>query len=537
MKLNQPIEQRTNRKFLKVGIVDLIATRPTGKLFAKLVNPNYASIMPQVVAVWVEQMGHEAHFVTYTGFENLYSELPDDIDILFISAFTQAAFLAYSISNIYRKRNVVTVLGGPHARAYAEDAKDYFDYVIGLTDRTIIHDLLQDFSPHPNEGVVLNAEYHPRELPGVRERWKFIQQNLDKSRIIHVVPIIGSFGCPYRCSFCVDSEVDYQTLPYDQIREDLKFLQEKPNPPIVAWYDPNFGVRFDDYMEIIESVVKSGTLRFSAESSLSLLSEPHLKRLNKNNFLVMSPGIESWFEFNDKSKQSRNVGLEKVESVAEQARLISHYIPYVQTNSIFGLDSDDGQEPFDLTKRFVELAPGVYPNYLVLTSFGNAAPLNHQYQLEERVIDIPFPFLDGYSISNVRFKNYSYVEFYNNLIDLVRFSFSSRMVWKRFRANKHSFPRWMNLLRTISSDKGGGARKLVEIRNHFATDREFEAFYSGVSIKPPTFFLNKIKEGMGSFYDQLPPKVLEYLERGEPEPNPRIFNFSNKVVQAVEPST
>ena len=177
--------------------------------------------MPQVVAVWIEQMGHEVYLVTYTGFEDLRHELLHDIDIIFISAFTHAAFLAYSISNLFRKQNVVTVLGGPHARAYAEDAKNYFDYVVGLADKALIRDLLRDFSPNSREGVILSAKQQPQTLPGVRERWKFIRQTLDKTRFIHVVPIIGSLGCPYKCNFCIDSQVDYQTLPYDQIHEDL----------------------------------------------------------------------------------------------------------------------------------------------------------------------------------------------------------------------------------------------------------------------------------------------------------------------------
>jgi hypothetical protein len=509
---------------LKVGIVDLIEKQPTNTLYAKIVNPNYTSIMPQVVAVWIEQMGHEVYLVTYTGFEDLRHELPHDIDIIFISAFTHAAFLAYSISNLFRKQNVVTVLGGPHARAYAEDAKNYFDYVVGLADKALIRDLLRDFSPNPREGVILSAKQQPQTLPGVRERWKFIRQTLDKTRFIHVVPIIGSLGCPYKCNFCIDSQVDYQTLPYDQIHEDLIFLQEQPHPPKVAWYDPNFGVRFQEYMDVIESAVQPGTLVFLAESSLSLLSEPHLQRLKKNNFLVMLPGIESWFDFNEKSKQRKNIGLEKVKAVAEHVNLITHYIPYVQANFIFGLDSDTGPLPFELTKRFINLAPGVYPNFSMLTAYGNSAPLNYQYQVEERVIDIPFPFLDGYSALNVRLKNYSYLEFYEYMIDLVKFTFSPGMIWKRFKANKHPITRWMNLLRGISSEKGSGGN-YAEIRNRFATDRKFQAFYSGESMKPPSFYQKKIKIGLGPFYDHLPAKVLNYLKRGEPAPNSRISNM------------
>jgi hypothetical protein len=510
-------------KPLKVGIIDLVARQPTKSIYSRIVNPNYTSLMPQVIAVWVEQLGHEVHYISYTGFEDLYRELPQDIDLLFISTFTQNAFTAYSISNLFRQRNVITILGGPHARAYAEDAQYHFDYVLGLTDRELIRNLLEDFSQHLEEGVFLSAPRQLESVPGIRERWKFAQKNLAKTRLVHVVPTIGSLGCPYKCSFCIDSQIDYQPLPYDQIREDLTFLQSQDRPPIVAWYDPNFGVRFNDYLNLIESVVPPGKMAFGAESSLSLLSEENLKRLKKNNFIVMLPGIESWFDFNEKSKQRKSYGLDKVKSVAEQVNMVLRYVPYVQVNFIFGLDSDSGDEPFELTKKFVDLAPGAYPNLAMITSFGNSAPLNSQYQAEGRVIDIPFPFLDGNSGLNVRPKHYSFVEFYDRMIDLAAYSCSPRRIWRRFQANKHPLPRWMNLLRAFFSVKGGGGN-YSEIRHRLSSDHEFQAFYSGESMRPPAYYQKKIQASLGPFYHHLPQRTLDYLKYGESAPNPRISN-------------
>jgi hypothetical protein len=40
---------QTHRKPVKIGIPDLIAKKPTYSLYAKMMNPNFASIMPQVV--------------------------------------------------------------------------------------------------------------------------------------------------------------------------------------------------------------------------------------------------------------------------------------------------------------------------------------------------------------------------------------------------------------------------------------------------------------------------------------------------------
>lgn len=120
---------------LKIGIIDLVARRPTKRLYGRVMNANLASIMPQILAVWCEEEGHDVTLVCYTGREDIAEEVPDKCDIVFIGAFTQAAQLSYALSALCRSRGAVTVLGGPHARCYPEDAAKYFDYVLGFTNR------------------------------------------------------------------------------------------------------------------------------------------------------------------------------------------------------------------------------------------------------------------------------------------------------------------------------------------------------------------------------------------------------------------
>ncbi len=306
-----------NRRRLRVAILDLVSKGPSRKLYARVMAPNLASIMPQVVAVWCQQLGHEVRFVCYTGFEDLSLELAGDADILFIGAFTCAAQTAYAISNLYRRRGAITVLGGPHARCYPEDAARYFDYVLGFTDKATLEQVLRDCAPHRPFGLRLGASRQPLNLPSVQERWQFIEPTLAKAPTFKLVPMIGSMGCPYTCSFCIDSVVDYQPLDFAQIRDDLRFLLGKMQRPRVAWHDPNFGVRFNDYMTTIEEAVPPGRIDFIAESSLSLLSEPNLRRLRNNGFKGMLPGIESWYSLGNKSKTGRNVGRDKVIQVSD----------------------------------------------------------------------------------------------------------------------------------------------------------------------------------------------------------------------------
>ncbi len=488
---------------LRVGILDLVAKSPNPSLYGRVMNANLASIMPQVIGVWCEEAGHDVHLVCYTGVEDLLAELPADLDLLFIGAFTEAAQVAYALSHLFRQRGAVTALGGPHARCYPEDAQQYFDYVLGFTDRTVVDDVLRDCAPHRPQGVQLGAKRQPMELPPLAARWKYVAATLAKAPTIKIVPMIGSLGCPYTCSFCIDSTVDYQPLGFAQLTADLAFLLTKMSRPIVAWHDPNFGVRFDDYMSAIESAVPPGRMRHIAESSLSLLAEPHLQRLRGNGFQALLPGIESWFALGNKSK-TRRTGMDKVKQVAEHVNLILRYIPYVQTNFVLGLDSDEGPEPFELTKKFIDLAPGAFPAYSLLSAFGRAAPMNLDYQRAGRVLPFPFHFQDNNHAMNVRPQHYSWPEFYDGLLDVTRYSFSWRAIGRRLTATRTAIPKWMNVVRAVSSEGFGRIAYHATMRRLLDTDRSVRAFVDGEITELPTFYHDRIRSELGALYEFLP---------------------------------
>jgi Radical SAM superfamily len=432
---------------------------------------------------------------------------------VFVCAFTQAAYLAYAISSRLRAAGVVTALGGPHARAYADDARTHFDYVLGLTDKALVRDLLAGFAQHREQGVVLCANRPPAELPGVRARWRFLQSNHAKGPIFCGVPILGSLGCPYHCSFCIDSQFDYRPLAHDQIREDLAFLRREQRRPLVIWHDPNFGVRFDDTLGLIEAAAEPGSMHFVAESSLSLLSDARLDALRRNGFVGLIVGIESWFGFNDKARQGRRSGLDKVESVAEHVNRIARRIPYVQTNFVWGLDEDAGPLPFELNRRFVDLAPAAFPSHSVFTAYGNSTPLGVKLAREGRVLKLPFQFLDTAAIHNVELENYSAADFYGRLGDAVAYSYSSRATLRRLRSNAHpicSLPRWMNLVRSVESKRRGCYYR--ELSRRFASDRDFQAFESREQERAPGFFRHAVRAEMGPFYERLPAMVRADLE-------------------------
>ena len=90
-----------------------------------------------------------------------------------------------------------------------------------------------------------------------------IEPTLAKAPLISMVPMIGSLGCPYTCSFCIDSTVPYQPLSFAQLRDDLKFLLPKIKNPIVSAIISMAGAL--GMQTIAEGVETEGQLAFLRE--------------------------------------------------------------------------------------------------------------------------------------------------------------------------------------------------------------------------------------------------------------------------------
>ncbi|MGB8492599.1 MAG: hypothetical protein WCE64_16215 [Bacteroidales bacterium] len=474
--------------------------------------------MPQIIGVWCREEGHEVNYSIFTGSQKVRDLIPDQTDLVFISSFTFTAHLAYALSNYARSRGILTALGGPHARSYPDDASLYFDYVLGLTDKELLKDLLHNIEFNKQKGTYLTSLSQPSSLPGVRERWEFIEQVHRLPSLIKVVSMIGSFGCPYQCDFCIDAEIPYQTLDMGMIKEDIRFLIKKMKHPIVGWYDSNFGIRFNSFMENIESAAPPGSISFIAECSLSILTEPNVKILKKNGFKMIMPGIESWFGYGKKSKMGLSTGMDKVKVVGEQVNMILRYIPQVHTNFMFGFDSDAGEDPFTLTKRYIDIAPAAYPSFQLLTAFGQSSKGNLRYATENRIIPIPYHMMAGMNTMNIIPRNYSWEEFYVHYIDLLKYGFSARAMYRRFRANPIKAAKWITLFLSLSQGGLGKISHVSAMLENYRRKADFRSFMNKETIQVPAFMIEKVKKELGPMWYWLPDKSLSLNPGKLPDP-------------------
>lgn len=510
---------------LRIGVIDLVASGPVRGLYSRVLLPSFGTIMAQSVAAWCAADGHDVRFLCYIGTDDLDATL-EGLDIVFVGAFTHSAYAAYAVAGMARARGVISVLGGPHARAYPLHARRYFDYCVGLTDRDTLRDILRERVPR-TEGALgqwRSAPRQPQSLPSLRERWPYVEQTQRRSWFKSIA-MIGSLGCPYTCSFCVDAEIDYQPFDLEEMKADLRFVLEHAPKPRVVWHDPNFAVRFDAYLDAIDAVVPRGRIEFIAESSLSLLSEPHVKRLQASGFTAILPGIESWFDLGGKSKTGLRQGREKLEQVADHVNMLLRHLPYVQANFVMGLDADEGDEPFELTAEFVDRVPGAFPAIALLTVYGESAPLGDACRREQRLRPVPFHFMNSGYVTNVKPKHYGWTEFYDRVIALLRHNFSFGTIARRHRAIRNAPARYINLVRGLSDEGRGRVAYLAATRKRLDDDPSLRRFFDGETTTLPRFFEETVRRDLGPLWAHIPAGALDY--------DPTDFSTTNEPMTSM----
>ncbi|MGH9362904.1 MAG: B12-binding domain-containing radical SAM protein, partial [Thermoanaerobaculia bacterium] len=381
---------------MRVGILEVLTDSVGSGWLAHKYNlwyrRQYASITPQAVSVWCRQLGHEVHYATFYGQGRPEELLPDDLDVVFLSTYTQASALAYALGKLYRRRGSLTVLGGPHATAFPTDSLRFFDLVVHDCDKPLVARILRgEFEP----GSVVSSGHLLEEVPTVEERMpEIMAAYFDRGRPswLSNVSLLTSLGCPYRCDFCIDWKNDYTMLPRERLLADLRYVSARlPGIP-VSFHDPNFGVKFDEVMDLMEEIPAGRRNPYIMESSLSVLRGSRLARLRDTNCVYVAPGVESWSDYSNKAGVGRSTGREKLESVVAHFAEMHDYVPGLQANFIFGTDGDQGEEPAALTREFIRRLPFVWPTVNIPVPFGGT-PMYDRDLAEGRVLrEMPFAF-------------------------------------------------------------------------------------------------------------------------------------------------
>ena len=111
---------------------------------------------------------------------------------------------------------------------------------------------------------------------------------------------------------------------------------------------------------------------------------------------------------------------------------------------------------------------------------------------------------------NVSPRNYSWRAFYDQVIDLTRYSFRTRAIFDRFRATKGMTSRWLNVVRAVSTEGFGRLHYYKEIRARLDRDPQFEPFFTQESDQLPKFYSDKVTKDLGTLSQWLPAGGLNH---------------------------
>ena len=485
---------------MRIGILELMSAGSSGRLdhtaYHYVVTRQYASIMPQAISVWCRNLGHTVFYATYFGNKDPKQLLPNDLDVVFISTYTQASALAYALAKLYRQEKTLTVIGGPHAKQFPEDCLRFFDVVVRDCDKTLITEILRD-TPR---GEILTSGRALVDLPGVQERIPEIRSSLfvkGQPFPFTTIPLITSIGCPNSCDFCIDWNNPYKLLPLDLLEADMRYVFQKFSKVMIGIHDPNFAVKFEQVFDVLEKIPQRRRYNYTIETSLSILRGSRLDRLkNLGNFYIV-PGIESWTGYSNKVGAGSMLSpREKLEKVIEQFNIIRPYVTGIQANFIFGLDVDAGNEPVELTNEFSSRVPFVMPNFNIPVPFGNT-PLYEQYLREGRILTtMPFTFYYMPYLVYV-LKNYTAADFYEKLIEMLSVVSSGKMLLKRFKNTPSPITSVYNLVKTLGNQQMLG--RLRTILNLLVSDKQFRAFHEHETDVLPEFYQHEYERFLGPY--------------------------------------
>lgn len=496
----------------KVLILEVLTAGPGSGWYSRLVShPNYHGAMASVVAVWCEELGASVTYRTYTGRERPLDLVAGEWDVAFISAYTRGAWTAYAASEMLRARGTLTALGGPHAQAYPFDSCRWFDFVLGFTDAEAVREVLEGGPHRRGRARLISREGNPETLPSLHRRAPFIDIAIRKAWLVRAVPLLASSGCPYSCSFCSDANVPFLPVDPERITDDVGFAIERWPGALLAWHDPNFGVRFDELLSAIERALDGRRARFLAQSTLSLLTTRRIDRLAEAGFVALLPGIENWTDYGAKMGLNGLGPEERMRAAASRLNDIAYRIPFLQVNFVFGVDPEGERAHIGLTEAFLHEVPAAWPNVNLIQAWGRLSPLSRALAEEERLLGVPFPLTDQKVCPNVRGDIRPSLE---AAISVLESSITRAALVRRFLANHDAQARIVNLIRGLGAEQRRRIRWYRSVIEWLGNDPSFAGFFDGSTDVVPHQLRSMALVRLGPFARYLPPEIDEEARTG-----------------------
>jgi len=342
------------------------------------------------------------HNVTVISGEFKDISFDEKYDLVGITTTTLLANVAYSIADEFRRKGTKVVIGGWHASALPEEAKQHADSVVVGEAEETWPQLLIDF-----ENGKLKPFYIPQR-PANLELIPYFQNVYPKER---GMGIHATRGCPNNCRFCSITNMKlrkiYRKRPIPDVIEEIKNSTNK----VFAFQDASLTIDTNYSKELFRQM-KDLNKKFVAMGNINNLGndEELLKLAHEAGCYTWMVGFES-------------VSQESLDDVGKKKNIVKNYskwIKKIQDNNmgvegafIFGFDGD-GPKIFEKTDEFLRKNDLKMPFANVLTPYPGT-PIFHQFEKEGRIITKDWSKYDGHNYVVFQPKNMSPEELLNNV--------------------------------------------------------------------------------------------------------------------------
>ncbi|GHU56862.1 B12-binding domain-containing radical SAM protein [Clostridia bacterium] len=299
-------------------------------------------------------------------------------DLVGLTFHTPCAVRAYEIADIFRKKGICVIMGGPHVTLAPEDAFRHADSIfIGESERTLPL-FLADF-----EKGTCQKRYTDTETVDLKDAPLLLKEHFHRKD--HTAgSMFATRGCPHACEFCAIAcmyQKKFRTRPIEQVVRDFSTFKGK----VVVFWDDNISADLEYAKKLFRALTPYKKWWTSQASIQAGEDDEFLSLAYKSGCRHLFIGFESIAQLSlDQSNKSFN----KVEKYREIIRRIHSHGISVQAGVVFGFDSDC-PDIFDKTLSFL-IENGIQQaTFNILTPYPNT-PLYNRLKAEGRILTEDF---------------------------------------------------------------------------------------------------------------------------------------------------
>jgi len=348
-----------------------------------LINPSVPAALKKenlglaYLAACLNQAGHETRIVDEIAGHDVDTVLDEfRPDLVGISVMTMYAVRAYALADRLRKeRGLPVVLGGAHPTALPAEALDHADCVVRgeaewalpkLLDGGRVEGVVEADPPMDLDAIPMPArdqlalDFYAasgEELAGLAYR---------------TLGVITSRGCPFHCTFCVNSKraVKLRFHSPDRIIEEIRYLVDRHHIESVAFYDELMATDHQRFMAICEGLIEADLnhLRWECQVHPRTVRDETLPLMKRAGCVQVAIGFESGSQrVLDRIQKHSNV-----EQNLEVARKVRDAGLRLRGCFIFGTPGET-LDDIDKTKRFIKDARIDFASMHFLTPYPGTA--------------------------------------------------------------------------------------------------------------------------------------------------------------------